>query len=301
MTQPFTGLVAYPITSLAHDGEPDLISFAHLVRNTAFAGLPGVTVLATSGAGVTFDRAERQSVVQTAVESALMVGTSEGSRESILSVYTAVSAPSTREVVRLAEDAERAGAAGLVLAPFSYLPLSDREVRVLFMAVAEATALPICFYNKPAQTQFDVSPATLAFLAANARVMAVKDTMRRDNVAGRVRELREAVGQAFSIGLSSDVQLLAELPEVDAWHTGLAGLLPGEYANVWRLARAGGLQGASLARLQTIAQSLAGMPHAIGALHALSNVIGVPTAGPRGPFAAATQEETWQLGSAIHG
>lgn len=63
VTQPFTGLVAYPITSLAHDGQPDLISFAHLVRNTAFAGLPGVTVLATSGAGVTFDRAERQSVV----------------------------------------------------------------------------------------------------------------------------------------------------------------------------------------------------------------------------------------------
>jgi 4-hydroxy-tetrahydrodipicolinate synthase len=301
MTQPFTGLLAYPITPLTDDGELDLISFAHLVRNTAFAGLSGVTVLATSGAGVTFDRGERQLVVQTAVESAVMVGTSEGSRESAIPVYAAVSAPSAREVVRLAQDAERAGAAGLLLAPFSYLPLSDTEVRALFMAVAEATALPICFYNKPVQTQFDVSPATLAYLAANAHVTAVKDTMRRDDVEDRVSSLRSAVGPEFSVGLSADVQLLAERPDVDAWHTGLAGLLPGDYINVWRQAREGGQQGASLARLQTIAQSLAGMPHAIGALHALSNVIGVPTAGPRAPFAAATQEETWQLSSAIIG
>lgn len=298
MTQPFTGLLGYPITPVKDDGELDLFSFAHLVRNTAFAGLSAVTVLATSGAGVTFDRAERQLVVQTAVESALMVGTSEGLRESVMPVYAAVSAPSTREVVRLAEDAEGAGASGLLLAPFSYLPLSDTEVRALFMTVAETTVLPICFYNKPVQTQFDVSPATLAFLAANARVVSVKDTMRRDDVAGRLSNLRDAVGPEFSIGLSADVQLLANLPDVDAWHSGLAGLLPGEYAEVWRLAHAGARQGASLARLQSLAKALDGMPQAIGALHALSNVIGIPTAGPRGPFAAAAQEQTWQLSSA---
>lgn len=301
MTQPFAGLLAYPITPLRDDDELDLAWLAHLVRNASFAGISGVTVLATSGAGVTFDRGERQAVVQMAVESAVMVGTSEGLRESPMPVYAAVSAPSTREVVRLAQDAESAGASGLLLSPFSYLPLSDAEVRALFLAVSEATTLPICFYNKPLQTHFDVSPATLAYLASNTRLRAVKDTMRREDVAGRVSELRAAVGPNFSIGLSADVQLLAERPEVDAWHTGLAGLLPGDYIEVWRIAQAGAPQGASLARLQAIAHALAGMPHAIGALHALSNVIGVPTAAPRGPFAAATQEETWQLSAALNG
>ncbi|ALV45559.1 hypothetical protein MB46_08705 [Arthrobacter alpinus] len=298
MTHPFTGLVAYPITPLMDDGELDLGALSHLVRNAVAAGVSGVTVLATSGAGVTFDRAERHAVVESAVEAA-QERVAPGA--PYVPVYAAISAPSTREVVSLAQDAERAGAAGVLLAPFSYLPLSDTEVRALFRDVAEVTALPICFYNKPVQTQFDVSPTTLAYLAANARVASVKDTMRRDDVAGRVSDLRDAVGPEFSIGLSADVQLLAERPDVDAWHSGLAGLLPGEYINVWRLARAGGQQGASLARLQTIAQALAGMPHPIGALHSLSNAIGVPTAGPRGPYAAASQEETWQLGSAFHG
>ena len=301
MTLPFAGLLAYPITPLRDDDELDLASLAHLVRNASFAGISGVSVLATSGAGVTFDRGERQAVVQTAVESAAMVGTSEGLRESTMPVYAAVSAPSTLEVVRLAQDAQSAGASGLLLAPFSYLPLSDTEVRALFLAVSEATTLPICFYNKPMQTHFDVSPVTLAYLASNTHLRAVKDTMRREDVVGRVGELRAAVGPDFSIGLSSDVQLLDERPDVDAWHSGLAGMLPGEYIRVWRLAQAGAPQGASLARLQAIAHALAGMTHPIGALHALSNVIGVPTAAPRGPFAAATLEETWQLSAATNG
>ena len=301
MTLPFAGLLAYPITPLRDDDELDLASLAHLVRNASFAGISGVSVLATSGAGVTFDRGERQAVVQTAVESAAMVGTSEGLRESTMPVYAAVSAPSTLEVVRLAQDAQSAGASGLLLAPFSYLPLSDTEVRALFLAVSEATTLPICFYNKPMQTHFDVSPVTLAYLASNTHLRAVKDTMRREDVVGRVGELRAAVGPNFSIGLSSDVQLLDERPDVDAWHSGLAGMLPGEYIRVWRLAQAGAPQGASLARLQAIAHALAGMTHPIGALHALSNVIGVPTAAPRGPFAAATLEETWQLSAATYG
>lgn len=301
MTLPFAGLLAYPITPLRDDDELDLASLAHLVRNASFAGISGVSVLATSGAGVTFDRGERQAVVQTAVESAAMVGTSEGLRESTMPVYAAVSAPSTLEVVRLAQDAQSAGASGLLLAPFSYLPLSDTEVRALFLAVSEATTLPICFYNKPMQTHFDVSPVTLAYLASNTHLRAVKDTMRREDVVGRVGELRAAVGPNFSIGLSSDVQLLDERPDVDAWHSGLAGMLPGEYIRVWRLAQAGAPQGASLARLQAIAHALAGMTHPIGALHALSNVIGVPTAAPRGPFAAATLEETWQLSAATKG
>ncbi len=301
MTQPFTGLVAYPITPLGDDGEPGLAALAQLVRNAVSAGVSGVTVLATSGAGVTFDRGERSAVVRTAVEAVLEVGTSGGAGESVRPVYAAVSGPSTRDVVHLARDAEQAGAGGLLLAPFSYLPLTDVEVRQLFTTIADATGLPMCFYNKPAQTQFDVSTETLAHLAANARVVAIKETMRREDVAGRAGRIRDAVGPDFSIGLSADVPLLEQLPDADAWHSGLAALLPADYLDVWRSLKAGAPQGASLERLKRIARTLEGMPHPIGALHAACNTIGVPTAEPRGPFAAATHQETWQLGTAING
>ena len=95
MTQPFTGLLAYPITPLTHDDEADLGALAQLVRGACQAGISGVSVLATSGAGVTFDRGERSAVVQAAVDAA-------SAAEGTLPVYAAVSAPSTREIVGLA-------------------------------------------------------------------------------------------------------------------------------------------------------------------------------------------------------
>lgn len=198
MTQPFTGLLAYPITPVTDDGEPKLGALAALVSNAAAAGVSAVTVLATSGAGVTFDRGERNAVVETAVE-AVRAGERSGPR---LPVYAAVSAASTREVVHLAKDAQRAGAGGLLLAPFAYVPLSDGEVSSLFASVAESTSLPICFYNKPLQTQYDLTPQTLAFLAENAHVVAVKETMRREDIAGRVQQLRDSVGLRAGVAQS---------------------------------------------------------------------------------------------------
>ncbi len=289
MPKPFAGLIAYPITPLTHDGEADLAAVAHLVRGAAEAGVSGIAVLATSGAGVTYDRAERQTVVEAAVQAARDEAVAGG--QPPIPVYAAVSAAATLQAVQFARDAEKAGAGGLLLAPFSYLPLSEGEVRGLFAEVSDATGLPLCFYNKPLQTQFDLTLETLAELAGSGRVVAVKETMRREDIEARVRALRDAAGPDFSLGLSADVQLLAELPDVDAWHTGLAALMPEEYVQVWDRARKGAPQGSGAARLRAVAQVLAGMPHSVGALHALARQLGVQTANPRGPFGAASDED----------
>ncbi|MDJ0315949.1 MULTISPECIES: dihydrodipicolinate synthase family protein [Arthrobacter] len=296
MTQLFSGLLAYPITPLMPDAEIDFAALTHQVRNAAQAGVNGVTVLATSGAGVSFDRGERHDVTAAAVDATASMSQPNS---ATVPVYVAISAASTREVVHLARDAQSAGAQGLLLAPFSYLPLSDLEVRSLFETVSDATNLPLCFYNKPVQTQYDVSPEMLAELAASANLLGVKETMRRPNVAERVSAFRDAVGSDFSIGLSADVQLLSLLPQVDAWHTGLAALLPDDYAEVWRSARAGTLQGIPLKRLLIIAQAVSESKAPLGALHALANILGLETPQPRGPFASASQSDVAALGRAV--
>lgn len=294
---PFTGLIAYPITPLTDDGGLDLGALARLVEGCVAAGVAGVAVLASSGAGVTFNRRERQAVAAAAVAAA------DGTP-----VYAAVSAAGTREVLDLARDAEQEGAAGLVLAPFSYLPLSDTEVRALFERLSYATELPLCFYNKPLQTQYDVSPETLAHLAAHTRVVAVKDSLRRDNMALRMRGVREAVGPDFALGLSSDVHLLGGLdglggpdglPAADAWHTGLAALLPREYVAVWQAAQRGLPAAGGQMRLLQLAQAVAATPHGIGALHAVARELGVSTAMPRGPFGAAGAQDVERLRQAL--
>lgn len=285
---PFTGLVAYPITPLSNGGELDLASLARLVSSCVEAAVSGVAVLASSGAGVTFSAQERGAVVAAAVAAA-----------GRTPVYAAVSAAGTREVLELARQAEAAGAAGLVLAPFSYLPLTEAEVRELFERLSDATELPLCFYNKPVQTHYDVTPGTLAFLAAQTRVAAVKDSMRRDNVPLRLAQLREAVGEDFSLGLSSDVHLISALPQVDAWHSGLAALLPHEFARLWAAAHSAASPEGSRERLLQLAREVAQTPHGIGALHAVAGELGISTAMPRGPFGAASGGDVARLRQAL--
>ncbi|PYI67454.1 hypothetical protein CVV68_10155 [Arthrobacter livingstonensis] len=106
---------------LTDDGEPNLGALSNLVRNSAAADVSGVTVLATSGAGVTLDRGERRPVVEAAVDAAHAPG------KISIPVLAAVSPPSTREVLHLAWDAEQAGAGGLLLAPFSYFPCRTQK------------------------------------------------------------------------------------------------------------------------------------------------------------------------------
>jgi 4-hydroxy-tetrahydrodipicolinate synthase len=289
----FRGLLAYPITPLTPGGAPDLGALARLVRSAGSAAVDAVVVLATSGAGVTFEPEERDEVVRTAVEAG---GTCPAGP---LPVHVAVSGASTRAVVRDARSAQDAGAAGLVLAPFSYLPLDDAEVLGLFTAVADAVELPVCFYNKPLQTGYDVSADVLARLATTARVTAVKDPATLpDRPDGRADELRAAVRErGVDVGLSGDVALLDGAPAADAWHTGLAALAPAEYVAVRQERVAGATTGAGeRARrwLLDVARGLAAARPVTG-LHALATALGTPTAPPRGPALPATPDDVARL------
>jgi 4-hydroxy-tetrahydrodipicolinate synthase len=290
MRKSFRGLIAYPITPLTVDGDPHLGRVAGLAAAAAAAGVDGVSVLATSGAGISFGRAERQAVAEAAVQAVGPWRTP---------VYVAVSAPSTREIVALARDADAAGAAGLLLTPFAYLPLSDEEVRSLFIEVGDASSLPICFYNKPAQMHYDLSADMLHELARSAPIAGVKETSLRDGLTARVQSLRDAGGPDVAVGLSGELALLRDQPAADAWHTGLAALLPVDYTDVWRRHTAGEAQGESLERLRTIALGLAQIPRGIGALHALATLLGTETTPPRGPFAAASPEDVSILSGVV--
>jgi len=281
MTSAFTGLLAYPITPLDADGDVDLDALEVLVGRAVEAGTDGVVVLATSGAGTSFDDDERDAVVRVAVSAA-----------GGAPVHAGVAGGSAHRVAGRARAMADAGAAGLVLPPFAYLPLDDAEVRALYARVAAAAPeSPVCFYNKPVQLGYDVSPALLADLVADRSVVAVKDPAALPSrPSGRVAGLRDAA-PGVAVGLSGDAALLDGAEAADAWHTGLAALAPAEYVAV-RRARVAGLDGggrgqdtggAAPARawLLDLARAVAATGRPVTALHAVASLLGTPTAPPR--------------------
>ena len=83
--------------------------------------------------------------------------------------------------------------AALVVVPYYNKP-SQEGLAAHFLAIAEASPLPIVVYNVPSRTVADISVETLAKISAHPRIAAIKDAT--GNLA-RVSAQRLACGEKF--------------------------------------------------------------------------------------------------------
>lgn len=290
----FTGVVAYPLTPFHADGGVNSAELKLLVDRLALSGIDSITVLGSSGSFAYLDADERRQVLADAVEAA-------GGR---VPVAAGISAVATREVVAGARAAEQLGADGVVLSPVSYLPLTDDELIVLVEEVAAATTLPICLYNNPSTTQFSIDVDLVARMAHVPTLVAFKDTAATPaEFAERAAWLREVLDRPISHGASSDPLLATGEVAADAWHTGLAALLPASYLAF----RAAVLDGdaarisAERSRLVPVVQAVHRLRKLSG-LHALGRACGIDAGDPRHPLlpiAGSEQRDLARLAEAF--
>jgi 4-hydroxy-tetrahydrodipicolinate synthase len=283
----FNGLIAYPITPLAGDGDVNYREFSSLVAGLAESAVDAVTVLGSSGSSAYLSPDERSRVVLTAMEA--MAGRKP--------VFVGVSAIAARDVLAAAREAERAGAAGLVLTPMSYLPLNEEEVAALVSDVCDATALPVCLYNNPTTTRFDVTPELAARLLELTNICGFKDTAR--DAAGfnrRCAAVRSMTAKTYSHGLSGDLLTVSGEIAADAWHSGPAAILPAQYAAFRRSVVDG-----DAARSVELSRALLPIIQAVqrrrgpSGLHALARACGVDAGDPRRPLLPAPGSEQRDL------
>ena len=137
----------------------DAEALCRLLERIVAAGADSVGLLGSTGAYPYLSRAEASA-------------RGGGGRRCLrgrVPVVVGAGALRTDEAVALARDAEAAGADGLLLAPMSYQPLTEAEVRAHVLAVAGATGLPLCLYNNPGTTRFTFGEALIAELARGRR------------------------------------------------------------------------------------------------------------------------------------
>lgn len=136
----FSGLSAFPLTPL-DEKSIDEAAFVRLVERLASAGVDSICALGSTGSDAYLTRAERERVAQLAVQHA-----------GAIPVIVGIGALRTRDVLDLAQDAQKAGARGVLLAPMSYQKLSDDEVFGLFETVARSLSVPMCVYDNQLHT-----------------------------------------------------------------------------------------------------------------------------------------------------
>lgn len=230
----FTGLSAFPLTPMSEQGIREN-EFSGLVERLAKAQVGSIGVLGSTGSYAYLSREERARVTQLAVASADNVP-----------VIVGIGALRTRDVLALAEDAQKAGASGVLLAPVSYQKLTDDEVFSHYEAVCRSLSVPLCVYDNPGTTHFEFSDELHGRIAQLPQVRSIKipPVNTNPNVAReRVERLRTLIPASVTIGISGDVVAATGLiAGCDSWYSVLGGLFPETALAIMRAAQAGDAQ-----------------------------------------------------------
>ncbi|GGW89061.1 4-hydroxy-tetrahydrodipicolinate synthase 1 [Streptomyces malachitofuscus] len=162
---PFGRTLCAMITPFTPAGALDLDGAQRLADHLVTRGCDGLVLSGTTGESPTTTDAEKSALV-TAVRQAV------GSRATIVA---GVGTPDTAHTARLAREAEKAGADGLLVsAPYYSLPPQD-AVEAHFLEIADTTDLPLALYDIPSRTGVRIAPDSLLRLAEHPRIVAVKD------------------------------------------------------------------------------------------------------------------------------
>lgn len=122
-----------------------------------------------------------------------------------LPVIAGCGGSNTAEVVKLAVQAREAGADALLVSAPPYNKPTQRGLIAHYRAVMDAADLPVVVYNVPSRTAVNILPATIAELAEDSRVIAVKEACG-DIV--QVAELARLVGDRVAIWSGNDDQIV---------------------------------------------------------------------------------------------
>lgn len=171
--RPFGTVLAAMVTPFTAAGDLDLDATAALAERLVADGHDGLVVNGTTGESPTTTDAEKSAIVRAVVEAV-------GDR---ITVVAGVGTYDTAHSVRLAKEAEKAGAHGtLVVTPFYSRPQQE-GLLAHFVAVADATGLPVMLYDIPPRSIVAIAPETLLRLSEHPRITAVKDA-KGDFLAG---------------------------------------------------------------------------------------------------------------------
>lgn len=225
----FTGLSAFALTPLLDD-RLDEAAYITIIEKLRAAGVDSIGALGSTGCYPYFSRSERASVLRLATE-----------YSGAVPVIAGIGALRQRDVLWLAEDAQKAGVSAVLLAPVSYHPLTEDEVFDLFAAVTRELSVPLCIYNNPSATHFTFSDELLARIAQLPNIGSIKiPPLAAELAPERINALRAHIPAEIRLGISGDATAVEALNAgCSVWYSVFGGLFPQAALAISRAALAG--------------------------------------------------------------
>lgn len=214
-------------TKFTQDDKLDFTLFEKNLNAQLEAGVEGVILGGTLGEASVLSNDEKFDLVKFTVDKVA----------GKIPVIMNIAEGSTREAVKLANEAEKYGATGLMLLPPMRYKSDHRETVTYFKTVAAATSLPIMIYNNPIDYKVDVTLDMFAEMVETKNIQAIKESTRD---ISNVTRLINRFGDRYKILCGVDtIAMEAFMLGADGWVAGLVCAFPKETVAVYKLTKAG--------------------------------------------------------------
>jgi dihydrodipicolinate synthase/N-acetylneuraminate lyase len=225
----WSGVFPAATTQFDAAGQVDLPATQRVQKGLLKDGVHGLVLMGTVGEGNSLSADEKRAVLEAAVDVA-----------GDVPVIAGVSEFTTATAAKFARDAERLGAAGLMVLPAMVYVPTPAELEHHFRSVAAATGLPIMLYNNPPSYRVNIDIATLSRLADVPNIVAIKESAPDSR---RFTDLINAFGDRFVLfaGLD-DVAFEALVLGAKGWVSGLTNAFPAESLWLYEALRSGDLE-----------------------------------------------------------
>lgn len=153
------------VTPFTETEEVDLAKAAKLAAHLVERGVDSLIISGTTGESPTTTYEEKEALIK-AVKSEI---------GDAAKIVAGVGTNNTKASVRLAREAEAAGADALLAVTPYYSKPSQEGVYQHMIAVADATDLPVCLYDIPGRSSIEIASDTIRRLAEHKNIHAMKD------------------------------------------------------------------------------------------------------------------------------
>ncbi|MDD3279323.1 MAG: 4-hydroxy-tetrahydrodipicolinate synthase [Lachnospiraceae bacterium] len=177
----FKGAGVAIVTPMKANGEVNYEKLAELIEDQIAGGTDAIIICGTTGESSTLSHEEHIEVIRYCAKKV----------NKRVPVVAGTGSNSTETAIYLSQEAEKAGADGLLLVTPYYNKATQKGLIAHYTAIANAVKLPIILYNVPSRTGCNIAPETAAFLAKNVEnIVAIKEA------SGNISQVAELMHQA---------------------------------------------------------------------------------------------------------
>ena len=191
----FTGCGVALVTPFDAQGRIHEAALRELVRFHLREGTDALVVNGSTGEAATLSPDEQRRAVEIVADEA-------GKR---LPVIAGAGGSDTAVVAGVARAAREAGASALLIAPPPYNKPPQRGIVAHFRHVLDAGQLPAVAYNVPGRTACNILPETMELLAADERIVGVKEA---SGDISQVAEVCRRVAHTVAVYSGNDDQIV---------------------------------------------------------------------------------------------